>query len=147
MVWLATGEAREWACRGKEEGLSKSCALPLKKVGVVENTLKPDLMAARGKDRTDAFWDSDVFSPACASASSLTWGQSGRYHDPLKTMSSLWSFGNLSGSAACGGSLIFTQLSPFPDLQRIITPNCTQESRPTGTHNLGVGWGGFKNAL
>lgn len=66
-VRLATGETREWACRGEEVGLSKICALSPKEVGEVENTLKPDLMAARGKDGADAFWDFDVFSPACAS--------------------------------------------------------------------------------
>lgn len=65
MVQLATGEIREWDSRRKEVRLSKICALPLEEVGVVENTLEPDLMAARGKEGTDAFWDLDVFSPAC----------------------------------------------------------------------------------
>lgn len=57
----------------------------------------------RGKNRTDASWRPRcLFSSLCIPASSLTWGQWGGWHDPLKTVSSLWSLGTLSGSAVCG---------------------------------------------
>lgn len=50
--------------QGKEVRLSKICALPLNEVGVVENTLKPDLMAAGAKTEQMHPGDLDIFSLA-----------------------------------------------------------------------------------
>lgn len=53
--------------QGKEVRLGKICALPLNEVGVVENTLKPDFMAAGAKTEQMHPGDLDIFSPACVS--------------------------------------------------------------------------------